>query len=45
MNYINKFNTTSEFESAKEQLNTLKHYVAYDAESKTIHLKEEENQI
>ena len=42
MNYINKYNKTSEFESAKEQLNTLKHYVAYDAESKTIHLKEEE---
>lgn len=40
MNYINKFNKTSEFNSAKEQLNTLKHYVAYDAETKTVHLKE-----
>lgn len=39
MKYINKFNQTTQYEAAKEQLNTLKHFVAYDAESKKVYLK------
>ena len=39
MNYINKFNTTEEFNQAKETLNTLKHFVAFDVEANKINLK------
>ena len=39
MKYINKFKLTTEFEAAKEQLQELKHYVAYDAEKNMIYLK------
>ena len=39
MKYINKFETTEAFEAAKEQLQELEHYIAYDAESDEINLK------
>ena len=42
MNYINKFNLTSEFEAAKEQLQALEHYVAYDAQADKVYLKKVE---
>lgn len=42
MKYINKFNKTSKFEAAKEELNTLKHFVAYDVEANKINLKKVE---
>lgn len=32
MKFINKFETTESFESAKSELNKLEHYVAYDAQ-------------
>ncbi len=37
--HINKFISTSAFEAEKEQLNQLKHFVAYDAETNKIYLK------
>ena len=37
MKYINKFKTTESFESAKETLKTLEHYVAYDAQADKVY--------
>lgn len=42
MKYINKFKTTESFESAKETLKTLEHYVAYDAQADKVYLKKVE---
>ena len=39
MNHINKFNTTEEFNQAKEELGKLEHYLVYDAEAKKISAK------
>lgn len=43
MNYINKFETTEEFNQAKEELNKLEHFVAYDAKADTINVKPKPN--
>ena len=39
MKYINKFSSTESFESAKEALEALEHYVAYDSEADKVYLK------
>lgn len=36
MKYINKFSSTESFESAKEALEALEHYVAYDSEANKV---------
>ena len=42
MKYINTFSSTESFESAKETLDSLEHYVAYDSESDKVYLKKVE---
>lgn len=42
MKYINKFSSTESFESAKETLDSLEHYVAYDSEADKVYLKKVE---
>ena len=39
MKYINKFNLTTEFEAAKEELQGLEHYLVYDVEKDKVYLK------
>ena len=39
MEYINKFNKTSDFENAKSELKNLEHYLVYDAETDKMYLK------
>lgn len=39
MDYINKFETTEEFNQAKDELSKLEHYMAYDAQVNEIFIK------
>ena len=42
MKYINKFDKSENFESAKEALDALEHYLAYDSEADKVYLKKVE---